>query len=136
MTDPLGQGVAFPLIAGADGRIAWSRGEQNIRESIALILQTDLGERVALSRFGAGLPRMLFEPNNAATHARLAKDIERSLAKWERRIKVEQVEVEVEADPRQAETAIASVTYSLVATGQRERIALDVPVGAAAQGGV
>ncbi|ABC63958.1 GPW/gp25 family protein [Erythrobacter litoralis] len=134
MTDPLGQGVAFPLIAGADGRIAWSRGEQNIRESIALILQTDLGERVALSKFGAGLPRMLFEPNNAATHARLAKDIERSLAKWERRIKVEQVEVE--GDPRQAETAIASVTYSLVATGQRERIALDVPVGADAQGGV
>lgn len=134
MKDPLGQGVAFPLVAGADGRIAWSRGERNIRESIALILQTDLDERVALPKFGAGLPRLLFEPNNAATHARMAKDIERALGLWERRIKVEQVEVET--DPRQAETAIATVTYALVATGQRERIALDVPVGTSAQGSV
>lgn len=134
MTDPLGQGVAFPLIAGADGRIAWSRGEQNIRESIALILQTDLGERVALAKFGAGLPRLLFEPNNAATHARMAMDIERALTLWERRIKVEQVEVA--ADPRQAETAIATVAYALVATGQRERMALDVPVGSAMRGTV
>lgn len=133
MRDPLGQGVAFPLIAGADGRIGWSRGERNIRESIALILQTDLDERVALPKFGTGLPRLLFEPNNAATHARMAKDIERALGLWERRIKVEQVEVE--PDPRQPETAIATVSYSLVATGQRERIALDVPVGRASRGG-
>lgn len=132
MRDPLGQGVAFPLIAGADGRIGWSRGERNIRESIALILQTDFDERVALPRFGAGLPRLLFEPNNSATHARMAKDIERALGLWERRIKVEQVEVE--SDSRQPETAVATVTYALVATGQRERIALDVPVDRASRG--
>ncbi|MEL7444406.1 MAG: GPW/gp25 family protein [Pseudomonadota bacterium] len=133
MSHPLGRGVGFPLTVGADGRIGWSQGEQNIRESLAIILQTDLGERVALPKFGAGLPRLLFEPNNAATHARLAKDIESALAQWERRIKVENVEVS--AHPKQRETALARVTYKLVATGEIERISLDVPV-AAAQGAV
>ncbi|MDJ0642084.1 MAG: GPW/gp25 family protein [Erythrobacter sp.] len=133
MTHPLGRGVGFPLMAGADGRIAWSQGEQNIRQSIAIILQTDFGERVALPKFGAGLPRLLFQPNNAATHARLAKDIEDALTRWERRIVVENVEVV--ADPGNRETALARVTYKLVATGELERISLDVPV-AAAQGAV
>ena len=134
MSDPLGQGVAFPFMAGPDGRIAWSCGETNIRESIALILQTDLGERVALPRFGAGLPQVLFQPNNSATHAQLAKDIERALTRWERRIAVE--DVEVSADPAQAETAIARITYKLVATGAREAISLDVPVAASTAGGI
>ena len=129
MTHPLGRGIGFPFMAAADGRIAWSQGEQNIRESIAIILQTDRGERVALHRFGAGLQRLLFEPNNAATHARMAKDIEDALTRWERRIRVETVEVA--AHPDQRETAVARIVYRLVATGDRERISLDVPVAAA-----
>lgn len=134
MTDPLGTGIAFPFAAGADGRIAWSAGERNIRESIALILQTGLGERVRLAKFGTELPQLLFRPNNAATHATLANTIERALAQWEPRIKIE--EVDVSAHPDQAETAIARITYKLVATGSRERISLDVPVGLARAGAV
>lgn len=134
MTHPLGRGVAFPFIAGADGRIAWSQGERNIRESIAIILQTDRGERVALTKFGAGLPTLLFEPNNAATHASLAKYIKDALDRWEPRINVQ--DVEVTAHPSDRETALARVTYTLVATGEVERISLDVPVAATAEGGV
>ena len=54
MVSPLGKSLSFPLRVGADGRIRWSEGEENIRESIAVILQTELNERISLPDFGAG----------------------------------------------------------------------------------
>ncbi|NTV96894.1 MAG: TOBE domain-containing protein, partial [Thiobacillus sp.] len=36
-----GRGISFPPRIGSDGRIAWSEGEQNVRESIRVILMTD-----------------------------------------------------------------------------------------------
>lgn len=124
----LGQGLSFPPRVGADGRFVWSQGEANVRENIVVILKTEPGERVALPDFGAGLSRFLFEPNNAATHARLHDAITGALAAWEPRIQVEAVEIAVDAaDP---ESARAVVTYRLVATGARERISLGVPLAA------
>jgi uncharacterized protein len=123
-----GRGLGFPPRVGADGRFVWSAGEDNIRESIAVILKTEPGERVGQREFGAGLARFLFEPNNAATHARLAESIHGALARWERRIAVEGVDIVV--DPRAPETAAATITYRLVATAQRERITVGVPLGA------
>lgn len=124
----LGQGMSFPPRVGADGRFVWSQGEANIRENIAVILKTDPGERLALPEFGAGLSRFLFEPNNAATHARLQEAITGALSTWEPRIQVETVDIA--ADPADPESARASITYRLVATSARERISLGVPLAA------
>nr|WP_315196646.1 GPW/gp25 family protein [uncultured Aquabacterium sp.] len=121
-----GKGMAFPPRVGPDGRIAWSSGEPNIHESIRLILSTEPGERLRLPAFGAGLRRFLFEPNNLATHTLIRQAITESLKRWEPRIQVESVEVE--ADPREAEVAIATLTYRLVATQAQERIAVAVGV--------
>ncbi len=49
-----GRSLSFPLRVGADGRLVWSMGEDNIRESIVVILKTEPGERVVLTDFGAG----------------------------------------------------------------------------------
>jgi hypothetical protein len=129
MSSVFGRSLSFPPRVGGDGRLVWSEGEANIRESIAVILKTNPAERVGLPDFGAGLHRFLFEPNNAATHARVKDAIERALARWEGRIEVEGVEVG--ADPEDPETAIATVTYRLVATAARERISLSVPLAPA-----
>ena len=72
MGELFGRGLSFPPRLDADGRFAWSADEANVRESIALILKTEPGERVGLPAFGAGLGDFLFEPNQAATHARMA----------------------------------------------------------------
>lgn len=130
-----GQGMGFPLRVGADGRLAWSAGEQNVREAIRVILLTEPGQRLRLPAFGAGLGRFLFEPNTVATHALIARRIEDALAQWEPRIRVEQVEVA--ADRIDPQAALATLTYRLVATQARERVTLAVPVaggsGAAAR---
>jgi hypothetical protein len=128
MTSVFGKGLAFPPRLGADGRMAWSEGEANIRESIAVVLRTEPGERVGVPDFGAGLGRFLFEPNNAATHTRMQDCILRALARWEGRIQVEAVEIAPDAaDP---EVALATITYRLVATAARERITVNIPLAA------
>jgi uncharacterized protein len=127
--NPFGKSLAFPPRIGANGRMMWSEGEVNIRESIAIILKTAQAERVQLSRFGAGLGRYLFEPNNASTHARIAQDIMTALGDWEPRITVQ--DVEVAGDPASIESAIATISYKLVATGAAQQLAVNVPLGAA-----
>jgi phage baseplate assembly protein W len=116
--------MSFPPRVGADGRFLWSDGEGNIRESITVVLKTEPGERVGVPDFGAGLARFLFEPNQPMTHARVRDAIVRALARWERRIEVE--DVDVSAHPAEAETALATITYRLVATSARERTSLRV----------
>ena len=123
-----GRGIAFPPRVGADGRIAWSQGEPNVREAIRIVLLTDEGERIRRPQFGGGLTRLLFEPNTAATHQAIRDRIQRALAEWEPRIKV--ASVDVEADPADREAAIATVTYRLVATRALERVSLSVALGA------
>ena len=123
-----GKSMSFPPRVGADGRFVWSSGETNIRESIAVILKTEPGERAGVPEFGAGLARFLFEPNNAATHARVQDAVQRALARWEPRLAVESLEMA--ADPGDPETALLTITYKLVATDSRERITLNIPLAA------
>lgn len=129
MASVFGRSFSFPPRVGADGRFVWSEGESNIRESIAVILKTEPGERVGVPDFGAGLARFLFEPNNAATHTRIQDAIDTALARWEQRVRVEAVDVA--ADPADAESALATITYRLVATEGRERISVNVPLATA-----
>ena len=127
MSSVFGRSLSFPLRVGGDGRLVWSQGEDNIRESIAVILKTEPDERIVLPDFGAGLGRFLFEPNTAATHAQIEHAITGALARWERRIEVEAVDVTPDASLLSA--ALATITYRLVATGGRERISVSVPLG-------
>jgi uncharacterized protein len=127
MSSIFGKGIAFPPRLDAYGRWAWSEGEENIRECIAVILKTAQKERIALTNFGAGLQRFLFEPNTSDTHARIAHDIENALRKHEPRIAMQ--DVEVGADPKSASTAIATITYSLIASGAKERMSVNIALG-------
>jgi phage baseplate assembly protein W len=124
-----GRGIGFPPRITADGRLAWSSGEQNVRESIRIILLTAERERLRLGDFGGGLSRFLFEPNTSTTRQVIGDRIERALTEWEPRIRVESVTVE--PDPEDPEAAIATITYRLVATRVLERVSLNVALTAA-----
>jgi len=122
--DIYGKGIGFPPRVGADGRVVWSEGEQNIRESIQIILMTELKERLRRPTFGGGLSQFLFEPNNTTTRHSLSERITTVLAAWEPRITIQSVEVE--PDPTDDEAAIATLNYKLVATQTQDRISLSV----------
>ena len=82
----LGRGMSFPPRVGPDGRIAWSEGEANVRESIRVILMTETRERIMLPEFGGGLGRYLFEPNTVSTRSQIRERILKALERWEPRI--------------------------------------------------
>lgn len=119
-----GRGIAFPPRIGADGRVAWSEGEDNVRDAIRILLTTRPGERLFIPDLGAGLDRMLFEPNTVSTRQTIKDRIVRALQQWEPRITLDTVDVD--ADPSDAQAAIATITYSLVATQVREQINVKV----------
>ena len=119
-----GKGISFPPRSGADGRVVWSEGEENIRESIRVILMTELNERLYVPQFGGGLNRFLFEPNNATTRQLIRDRITKALARWEARIAVQTVNVE--PDPQDQQSALVTIFYKLVATQASERVSLTV----------
>jgi phage baseplate assembly protein W len=134
MTSPAelyGQGISFPPRVGPDGGIVRSAGEINVRESVCTILRTRPGERVERPAFGCGLDRYLFEPNTVATLRLITEDVQRSLTRWEPRMRLDDVSAEVNADdPRDVDLTIS---YTLVATGARERLRMTLGAEGQAQ---
>jgi phage baseplate assembly protein W len=126
----LGRGMSFPPRVGADGRVAWSAGEQNVREAVEIVLKTELRERLRLPDFGGGLGRFLFEPNTTTTRRQIQDRVVKSLAAWEPRIRVESVEVD--ADEQDPDSAVATIVYRLVATQTQDRLTLSVVLGGSA----
>ncbi|MFL6623136.1 MAG: GPW/gp25 family protein [Sulfurifustis sp.] len=93
----LGRGFAFPVGVDADGRVALAEYEEDIRQSIRIILDTNPGERVMRPDFGAGLQALVFEPINTHTLALARHRVEQALILWEPRI--DNVAVKVDAQP-------------------------------------
>jgi uncharacterized protein len=119
-----GQGLSFPPRVGADGRLAWSVGEDNVRESIRIILMTEQGERLMRETFGCGLRQYLFEPNTVTTHQHIRDSIIHSINRWEPRVIVDDVTVEPDADePR---SAAVTIFFRLVATQAPGRMGLSL----------
>jgi phage baseplate assembly protein W len=109
-----GQGLSFPPRVGADGRLAWSEGEENVRESIRVILLTEPAERLMREEFGCGLRRFLFEPNTVTTRTLIREAVANAIKAREPRVRVEQVTVESDAeDPR---LVAVEIHFRLVAT--------------------
>ncbi|PKN92452.1 MAG: phage tail protein [Chloroflexi bacterium HGW-Chloroflexi-6] len=122
-----GRGISFPPRVGADGRLAWSEGEENIRESIRVILMTEQEERIMLPEFGGGLSRYLFEPNTVATRTLITDRIKKALGLWEPRIAIETIKVD--EDPNDPQAAIVTIQYKLVATQSVERMDMNIRLG-------
>lgn len=122
--NPLGQGLSFPPRVGPDGRLAWSAGEDNVRDLIRVILTTDAGERVMREDFGCGLRQYLFEPNTVTTRQRIQDSITQAIARWEPRVSVDGVTVDPDGnDPRRVNV---NVQFRLVATQSAGSISLSL----------
>jgi hypothetical protein len=88
----LGRGWAFP-VARADGDISMAAYEEDVRQSIRIILGTARGSRAMRPDFGAGLDDFVFEPLSTTTAALVRQRVEESLVLWEPRI--DSIEVRV-----------------------------------------
>ena len=91
--DFIGQGWAFPIRTDATGGIALVSRQQELAESIRLILGTAKGERPMRPEFGCGIHDDVFSPMDATTAGRVAYDVRAALDRWEPRVDVTAVDV-------------------------------------------
>jgi phage baseplate assembly protein W len=116
----LGSGWAFPVALDATGGVALVDGVEDVRQSIRIILGTDLGERIRMD-FGSSINAFVFEPISTTTLTLLRARVEEALVRWEPRIRVGRVDaslpdrsagrVDVSIDYRVRET---NTFYNLV----------------------
>lgn len=126
MTAPARPSIGWPLlpVPDAHGRLEYPSLEASVRESIRVILSTRPGEQLMRPDFGAGLERLLHEPNTLATRRAIRDLIQASLARWERRLLLDRVDVrEVPGEPSHVSVEIA---YRLARTGAPATLALTV----------
>ncbi|CAL9499428.1 hypothetical protein SUDANB171_03393 [Streptomyces sp. enrichment culture] len=94
----VGSGWSFPLRISPTGGIALVSGEQEVEESIRLVLATAPGERPMRPEFGCAIHDMVFAPVNEQTAGRIQHEVHTSLDRWEPRIDVHEVEVTAGTD--------------------------------------
>src|SRR4051794_38029697 len=92
--DFLGRGWAMPVkIDTRTGQPAEAEYEEDIRQSIRIIIETAPGERVMRPDFGCGIHELVFVPMDSQALRRAQSVIEEALRRYEARIEVINVAV-------------------------------------------
>jgi Bacteriophage baseplate protein W len=121
MLDPrsyLGRGWSFPVrLQGRAGTIRLSEYEDDVRESIRIILTTSKGERVMRPDFGCGIHDLVFQVINTTTMTDIEDSVRSALAAFEARIDV--VNVSVAADPGFEGKLTVSIDYVIRGTNNQ-----------------
>ena len=95
----LGTGWAFPVRFSNQGRtVVTAEAEEDIRQSLQILLSTSLGERVLRPSFGWKRDALMFEPLSTSFGAYLAREIETAILFYESRIELNRVDFETATD--------------------------------------
>ena len=94
----LGRGWAWPVqLDPRTGLVASVAYEEDIRQSMRIILETSPGERVMRPNFGCGIHDLVFEAMDSTTIQRIRSTVEEALRRCEARIDVLSVAVDESA---------------------------------------
>jgi phage baseplate assembly protein W len=96
----IGRGWRFPVKPDAQGRLNYVSGDDEIRQSIWLILTTAPGERQMRDLFGCGVHDLVFDANTTALQGLVQENVRAALVRWEPRIDVLDVRAESPAEQR------------------------------------
>lgn len=122
----LGRGWAWPFrFDPATGAVATSSAEDNIRESMTLVLGTRPGERQMMPDFGCRIHELVYTPNTQANASLIAYHVRAALQRWEPRIDV----IDVKADPTAGGKVQVQVRYRVKSTLAEQTLSLDVAGG-------
>jgi phage baseplate assembly protein W len=115
----------FPYAVSGAGTPNTTTADDHLRDLILQVLFTIPGERVNLPEFGAGVQRLLFEPNGDALRSSAQFLIQTNLQRWlGDRINVEQVSVT--SEPGLENIVTIEIAYAVKATGQRQQMEVQV----------
>jgi Bacteriophage baseplate protein W len=115
----LGAGLAWPIAVDDSGALPRLDGPAKVRQAIAILLDTEPGERLMLPTFGCGLRRFLMQPNTTATRAQMQREIETTLRTWEPRIRLIRADVLPGPD---AAMVLIQIDYEHLRDGRRDNL--------------
>lgn len=118
--DFLGKGLRFPVSLNLNGGVSTSQLEENVRQSIFIILGTAPGERVKRPDFGCSIHDLMFAPNNEVTAARAEIYCEEAIYKYEPRIS--QVTCHARAHPDQPNRLDVRVEYVIAGKNDKRNL--------------
>jgi len=123
----LGTGWAFPPAFDREsGSVSLVSDEEDIRQSLNILLSTSLGERVMQPRYGCNLNDYLFEPLSSSMIGFIKDRVESSILIYESRIVVEKIEVTDDGSFDLIEGRfIISVEYTIPGTNSRFNYVFD-----------
>lgn len=138
MTDDtgfLGKGWAFPPeFSQYDGEAVMAAGEEDIRQSLQILLSTRPGERVMQPQFGCNLQSFVFEKINTTTITYLRDTIETAILYHEPRIVLEEIKV---SDRSAFEGALVfDIVYIISATNSRSNMVYPFYIHEASNGDI
>jgi phage baseplate assembly protein W len=117
----LGTGWSFPPEFDAvSGSVVLVSDEEDIRESLDILLSTSLGERVMQPRYGCNLEDYLFEPLSSTTVGFIKNLVSNAILLYEPRIVAEEITVTGDDSVSLFEGRFAiNVLYSIPGTNSR-----------------
>ncbi|MFN6944062.1 MAG: GPW/gp25 family protein [Cytophagaceae bacterium] len=114
----LGIGWKFPpTFEKESGSVMLVSEEDDIRESLHILLSTKPGERVMLPEFGCNIQSMIFENLNNTLKNEMRGRIEHAVLYFEPRIILE--EISVEESPENPEIINIKLDYTIRKTNKR-----------------
>ena len=114
MADPrerLGKGLRFPVSVNLNGGISMSAHDDNVRQSLFVILGTAPGERMMRPEFGCRIHDLMFAPNHAVTAARAQFYCEEAIYKFEPRVR--KIVVSASVNPDEPHRLDVSISYEI-----------------------
>lgn len=117
----LGKGWAFPpTFNKSTASVEMVSDEEDIRQSLHILLSTSLGERVMQPDYGCNLNDYVFEGLNSTTIGYIKERVANSILYYEPRIVVEQIEVTNAGSIDNLEGRfLIAITYSIPGTNSR-----------------
>ena len=119
--DFLGAGWGFPVTFGNQGRmVTVVEAEKDIRQSLEILLSTQVGERVLNPTFGWKRDALMFEPLSTSFASYLTREIETAILFFESRIKLNTVNFE--SEPDQEGLVLIRIDYTVKTTNTRTNL--------------
>ena len=116
----LGTGVAFPpQIDPATGRFKMSSGPASVKESIYLILMTQVTERLTRPSFGTETASYVFMDVSLTELTIMRRDLTNSILRQEPRVTNVNISTDMQA---QQGYIMIQIDYTLAATNQRDNL--------------
>ncbi|MYM67117.1 hypothetical protein GTP45_09775 [Pseudoduganella sp. FT55W] len=116
----LGTGWSFPPEFARRGKVQMVSAEEDIRQSLRILLSTTPGERVMQPSFGCGLKLKVYETINENVITMLKDVIQRAILFFEPRVTLDSIV----ADSSMAQEGLLNFTihYTVISTNTRHNI--------------